>query len=173
MEDLQRRPVPQGNPVLISVPQGTQRCFQANRVNLYQKTQGTPTGYPNLFRVPQEKQEFWVPQEIQRKAFSIPLTTETQAVSGHQEGVSTHDIMSEGISKFPQGIQDKINSFPRGTQRGFQGNRTNFYHKTQGKPTGNPREFHVPRRRQDFLIPQETHEESFQYLPLFRNTSCQ
>ena len=161
VEDLQSRPVPQGNPVLLSVPQGTQRGFQANRVNLYQKTQGTPTGYPNVFLVPQERQEFWVPQEIQGKAFSIPLTTETQAVSGHQEGVSTLDIMSEGISKFPQGIQNKINSFPRGTQRGFQENRTNFYHKTQGKPTGNPREFHVPRGRQDFLIPQETHGKAF------------
>ena len=161
VEDLQRRPVPQGNPVLLSVPQGTQRGSQGNRVNLYQKTQGTPTRYPNVFRVPQERQEFWVPQEIQGKPFSIPLTTETQAVSGPQEGVSTHDIMSKGISKFPKGIQDKINSFPRGTQRGFQGNRTKFYHKIQGKPTGNPHDFHVPRGREDFLIPQETHRKAF------------
>ncbi|XP_078341464.1 uncharacterized protein LOC111107382 isoform X2 [Crassostrea virginica] len=116
VEDLQRRPVPQGNPVLLSVPQGTQRGFQENRVNFNQKTQGMPTGFPNEFSVPQGRQEFLIPQAKQEKVFSIPLSTGAQVVNGYQEDISYDNRMSEGISKFPQGTQDKISSFPQSSQ---------------------------------------------------------
>lgn len=114
VEDLQRRPVPQGNPVLLGVPQGTQRGFQENRVNFYQKTQGMPIGFPNEFSVPQGRQEFLIPQAKQGKVFSIPLSI--NVVNGYQEDISYDNRMSEGISKFPQGTQDKINSFPQSSQ---------------------------------------------------------
>ena len=115
VEDLQRRPVPQGSPVLLNVPQDTQRGFQGNRAHFYHKTHGTPTGFPHGMSVSKGRQEFLIPQETYGKALSIPLSTVTQAVSGHQEGIITHNIMSEEISTFPQGIQGKIISFPQGS----------------------------------------------------------
>ena len=115
VEDLQRRPVPQGSPVLLNVPQDTQRGFQGNRAHFYHKTHGTPTGFPHGMSVSKGRQEFLIPQETYGKALSIPLSTVTQAVSGHQDGIITHDIMSEEISTFPQGIQGKIISFPQGS----------------------------------------------------------
>ncbi|XP_078341618.1 uncharacterized protein LOC111109276 isoform X2 [Crassostrea virginica] len=116
VEDLQRRQVPQGNPVLISVPQGAQRGFQGNIDNHYLKTQGTPTGFPRELSVLQERQEFLIPQETNGKAFSIPLSTGTQAVSVNQEDITNQNCIDEEIIKFPQGIQDKIISSPQGSQ---------------------------------------------------------
>ncbi|XP_022319653.2 uncharacterized protein LOC111122290 isoform X2 [Crassostrea virginica] len=114
--DVQRRPVPQGNPFLISVPQGTQRDFPGNRANFYHNTQGMPTKFPHQFSVSQGRQEFLIPQATHGKAFSIPHSTGAKVVSGYREDISNHNRMSEGISTFPLGIQDKIISFPRGSQ---------------------------------------------------------
>ena len=74
--DVQRRPVPQGNPVLISVPQGTQRDFPGNRANFYHNTQGMPTKSPHHFSVSQGRQGFLIPQATHGKAFSIPTLQE-------------------------------------------------------------------------------------------------
>ena len=114
--DVQRRSVPQGNPVLTSVPQGTQRDFPGNRANFYHNTQGMPTKFPHQFSVSQDRQEFLIPQATHGKAFSIPHSTGAKAVSGYREDISNHNRMSEGISTFPLGIQDKIISFPQESQ---------------------------------------------------------
>ena len=114
--DVHRRSVPQGNPFLISVPQGTQRDFPGNRANFYHNTQGMPTKFPHQFSVSQGRQEFLIPQATHGKAFSIPHSTGAKAVSGYREDISNHNRMSEGISTFPLGIQDKIISFPWGSQ---------------------------------------------------------
>ena len=171
VEDLQRRPVPQGNPVLISVPQGTQRGFQGNRAQFDHKTQGTSTGFSHGFSVARGREDFLIPQETHGKALSIPTFTIPQAVSGHQEGISTRNIMSEGISKFPQGIQGKIITVPQGTQRGFQENRANFYHNSQGTSTGFGSEFSVSQGRQEFFILQAAQRKAFS-IPLSTETQA-
>ena len=94
MEVLQSRPVPQGSPVLLNVPQDTQRDFQGNRAHFYHKTHGTPTGFPHGMSVSKGRQEFRIPQETYGKALSIPLSTVTQAVSGHQDGIITQTLMT-------------------------------------------------------------------------------
>nr|XP_022316651.1 uncharacterized protein LOC111120213 [Crassostrea virginica] len=91
--DVQRRPVPQGNPVVISVPQGTQRDSPEIRAKFYHNTQGMPTKFPHQFSVSQERQEFLIPQATHGKAFSIPDSKGTKAVSGYREGISNHNRM--------------------------------------------------------------------------------
>ncbi|XP_022298262.2 uncharacterized protein LOC111107366 [Crassostrea virginica] len=55
--------------------------------------------------------------ETHGKAFSISLSSGTQAVSDYHEDTCYHNRMNEGINTSPQWIRDEINSFPQGSQR--------------------------------------------------------
>ena len=53
-------------------------------------------------------------------------------------------------------VKERFILGPQGTQRGSHGNGANYYHKTQGTPSGFTHVFNVPQGRQEFLISQET-----------------
>ena len=88
----------------IKYAQGIQRSSHGKRANYYHKTQDRNS---LLIRKPMGK------------ALSIPLPSRTQAVFGHHEDISIRNRMNGGMSTFPQGIQDKIISFPQGSQGAF------------------------------------------------------